>query len=76
VRSKEAQELKSDWTQTKGLFARLTQDTPCESFGLTCSKYQELRRDVAALGDNGFDRVVHDRVRKMRTELGNLLRNK
>jgi serine/threonine-protein kinase len=77
VRSKEAQELKNEWTQAKGFFARLTQDQSCESprLGITCRKFEDLKREVAALGEGGYDKDVHTRVRRMRADLGNLLRS-
>jgi len=77
ARSKEVQELQREWTQTKGFYTKLTQDQSCEStrLGITCRKFDDLKRDVAALGENGYDKDVHNRVRKLRNELGNLLRN-
>jgi eukaryotic-like serine/threonine-protein kinase len=76
TRSKEVQELQKEWTQTKGFYMKLTQDQSCESprLGITCRKYEDLKRDVAALGDNGYDKDVHNRVRKLRNDLGTLLR--
>ncbi|KFE68970.1 serine/threonine-protein kinase [Hyalangium minutum] len=72
---KEVQELKNDWTATKAAYAKLTQEVSCEAttLGLLCSRYDNLRRDYAALGENSYDKEIHSRVKRMRTELNKAL---
>lgn len=72
---KEVQELKNDWTATKAAYAKLTQEVSCEAttLGLLCSRYDNLRRDYAALGENTYDKEIHSRVKRMRTELNKAL---
>src|SRR6185503_10257421 len=67
---REVQELKNDWTQTKAAYAKLIQQVPCETqkMGLLCSRYDALKEAVVGLGD-GYDKDIHNRVKKMRTEL-------
>jgi hypothetical protein len=71
VRSKEASELQRDWNQTRATYAKLTGELGCEStkLALLCRKFDDLKREKEELGDGAYDRELHNRVKKLRSEL-------
>ncbi|HVG62592.1 MAG TPA: hypothetical protein VNA24_28770 [Hyalangium sp.] len=71
VRSKEAAEFQRDWSQTRTVYAKLTGELGCEStkLALLCRKFDDLKREKEELGDGAYDRDLHNRVKKLRTEL-------
>jgi hypothetical protein len=71
VRSKEASELQRDWNQTRTTYAKLTGELGCEStkLALLCRKFDDLKREKEELGDGAYDRDLHNRVKKLRSEL-------
>ena len=77
ARSKDAIELQRDWNQTRGVYAKLTGELGCEStkLALLCRKFEDLKREKDELGDGAYDRELHQRVKKLRTELSAVLRS-
>jgi serine/threonine-protein kinase len=77
ARSKEAVELQKDWSQTRTVYAKLTGELGCEStkLALLCRKFEDLRRERDGLGESGYDKDFHQRVKKLRTELTAVLRS-
>jgi serine/threonine protein kinase len=77
VRSKEATDLQKEWNQTRAVYAKLTGELGCEStkLALLCRKFDDLKREKEELGDGGYDRDLHNRVKKLRSELSTLLRS-
>jgi hypothetical protein len=77
ARSKEAVELQRDWNQTRTVYAKLTGELGCEStkLALLCRKFEDLRRERDGLGESGYDKDFHQRVKKLRTELTAVLRS-
>ncbi len=77
ARSKEAVELQKDWNQTRSVYAKLTGELGCEStkLALLCRKFEDLRRERDGLGESGYDKDFHQRVKKLRTELTAVLRS-
>lgn len=77
ARSKEATELQRDWNQTRSVYAKLTGELGCEStrLALLCRKFEDMKREKEELGDTGYDKDFHLRVKKLRSELGALLRS-
>ncbi|HYO67225.1 MAG TPA: hypothetical protein VEU33_14210, partial [Archangium sp.] len=77
ARSKDAVELQKDWNQTRSVYAKLTGELGCEStkLALLCRKFEDLRRERDGLGESGYDKDFHQRVKKLRTELTAVLRS-
>jgi hypothetical protein len=77
VRSKEATDLQKEWNATRSVYAKLTGELGCEStkLALLCRKFDDLKREKEELGDGAYDKDLHNRVKKLRSELTTLLRS-
>jgi hypothetical protein len=77
ARSKEANELQKEWSQARSFYSKLTQEQSCDSpkLALACKRFEDLKGDMSGLGEGAYDKDVYNRAKKLRIELGNLVRN-
>jgi serine/threonine protein kinase len=77
ARSKEANELQKEWVQARSFYTKLTQEQSCDSpkFALACKRFEDLKGDMSELGEGAYDKDVYNRAKKLRIELGILVRN-
>ncbi|HYH95955.1 serine/threonine-protein kinase [Hyalangium sp.] len=77
ARSKEATELQKEWAQARNSYNKLTQEQSCDSptLALACKRFEDVKGDMSNLGEGAYDKDVYNRVKKLRIELGNLVRN-
>jgi hypothetical protein len=77
ARNREASDFQRDWYLTRNAYAKLTQELGCENskLALLCRKYEDLKREREELGDGGYDKDLHQRMKKLRSELTALLRS-
>jgi hypothetical protein len=71
--SKELTEFQKDWKQTRDLYGKFTQEQACEAsrIAIFCTRYNDLKQQVAEQGDE-YNEKVHKDVKRLKKEFQRL----